>query len=236
MVESEHLRPISRIAITDIIMERLMRFIVDSNMRPGDKLPSERDLMQSLGVGRSSLREALKGLEAVGIVEIAAGEGIRVGRGDSSLLAKPLSWSALINESNLREVMEARRMFEVEMAGLAAERGSESDVRAITEEMEKLKAVAEVHSAPDVEFHLAVARASGNRLLVHVFETLYAMLRALRDRIPRDSDGISHRRRSELPDLIAIHEAILARDSQRARKAMDAHLRATEESLFPPQN
>jgi len=227
------LTPISRATLTDIIVERLINFIVDNNMKPGDRLPSERELMTQLSVGRSSLREAIKVLKAIGMVEVSIGAGMFVGRGDMSIIYGPLSWSVLMSESNLREVMESRRIIEVELAGLAAERASEEDIKAIGEKLQVLKDgvnSADCNALGEVEFHLNIAKASGNSLLYHVLNTLHRVLQAmLADVALTYQLGVQPS--NELTELIPIYEAIRSRDAQSARQAMEAHLHRVEARL-----
>src|SRR5262245_35819330 len=90
--------PITRTTVADEIVKRLVDLILEGRLKPGDKLPSERELMDRLAVGRSSLREAIKMLRAIGVVDVAAGEGMFVGRGDASALTQPLSWGLLLSE------------------------------------------------------------------------------------------------------------------------------------------
>src|SRR6476660_7341055 len=108
--------------LTHDVAQRLVDLILDQDLRPGDRLSSERELMASLSVGRSSLREAIKSLAAFGVVEVAVGSGTYVADGDTSLLTRPLSWSLLIGERSTDDLIEARRILEVELVGLAAER------------------------------------------------------------------------------------------------------------------
>src|SRR5262245_25549515 len=125
---SPHLAPISRPAITDEIVNRLSRLILDERLRPGDRLPSEYALMSQLGVGRSSLREAIKTLRALGVVDVVNGNGMFVARGGAALGSKPLSWGLLMRDSGARELVDARRLIEGELAALAAERASAEEI------------------------------------------------------------------------------------------------------------
>jgi GntR family transcriptional repressor for pyruvate dehydrogenase complex len=91
MIESKYLVPISRQKITDVILQRIINLISDEGLRPGDRLPTEHELMARFSVGRSSLREAAHVLSALGVVGVNVGEGMFVGNGDSSALTLPLS-------------------------------------------------------------------------------------------------------------------------------------------------
>ena len=123
---SRHLEPISRTTVVDEIVERLIGLIVDEGLKPGDQLIPERELMERLEVGRSSLREAIKTLCALGVLEIKRGTGTFVGYGDTSILTKPLAWGLFLNQTSIQQVIEARSVIEVALAGWAAERATPS--------------------------------------------------------------------------------------------------------------
>jgi GntR family transcriptional regulator, transcriptional repressor for pyruvate dehydrogenase complex len=224
------LKPIAKVSIPDVIVARLTEFILQSGLRVGDKLPSEREIMVRLSVGRSTLREAIKVLRAMGIVEVSVGEGMFVGRGDTSVLTQPLSWSVLMSGTGAHDIMESRRIIEVQLAGLAAERASDEEIATIGEELERLKDSIErglPGSIIDIDFHLSIARAAGNLLLAEVLKTLHGILQAIiAERASRR--GMSRRLEEELAELMPIHEAIKRRDPEGARTAMDSHLRLTE--------
>ncbi len=223
MIESPHLAPIARTTLTDEIVKRLVGLILDQGLKPGDKLPSERELCARLSVGRSSLREAIKTMTALGVVEVAVGEGMFVGRGQSSILTKPLSWALLMGERSTRELIEARRVVEVELAGMAAERATEEEIATIAERLEAMRASltdVDTYSRCDVEFHLAVARAGHNQVLHHVVDTLRQILRVWIVEVLLSYEDKTESFNQHVP----IYEAIRARDVQAARAAMRAHL------------
>jgi GntR family transcriptional regulator, transcriptional repressor for pyruvate dehydrogenase complex len=138
--QSRHLDPINRNTVVDEIVERLIGLIVDDGLKPGDQLISERELMARLEVGRSSLREAIKTLCALGILEIKRGTGTFIGSGDTSILSKPLAWGLFLSQSNIQQVIEARSVIEVALAGWAAERATEEEITEIGRLLEKLEA------------------------------------------------------------------------------------------------
>jgi GntR family transcriptional repressor for pyruvate dehydrogenase complex len=225
------LAPILRPAIADEIVNRLIRLILDERLRPGDRLPSEHELMSQLSVGRSSLREAVKTLRAIGVVDVVNGNGMFVGRGGASLGSKPLSWGLLMRESGAHELIDSRRLIEAELAALAAERASAEEIA----EMGRLAAArpatpdAEAYGRAAIDFHLAVARGAHNTVLSYFLEGLQHVL----------SDWISDTYEAHpdetmrVPDEhVPIFEAIQAHDAARARKAMAAHLDAAGARLL----
>jgi GntR family transcriptional repressor for pyruvate dehydrogenase complex len=225
------LAPIARPTITDQIVERITAFILDEGMRPGDKLPSERELMVRLGVGRSSLRESIKTLSAIGIVDVQIGDGMYVGSGGTAVLTKPLSWGLLIGEHNIREVIEARRAVETELCALAAERATDEELATISGHYATMRACdddAEAFTQADQDFHLAIAAAARNGVLYHVLDMLRHVVRIW-----------IFKTYSEFPDRAAgfdehaaIEAALRARDPAAARQAMGAHVDGAGDRLL----
>ncbi|HEY3110568.1 MAG TPA: FadR/GntR family transcriptional regulator [Chloroflexota bacterium] len=211
-----------RSSLADDIAQRVVDLILDEGLRPGDKLPSERELMARLSVGRSSLREAIKSLTAFGVIEVAVGSGTYVANGDTSLLTRPLSWSLLIGERSTRDLIEARRILEVELVGLAAERATEAELAVIAEKLALMSVSlenAEAFARYDLEFHLAIAAAAHNQVLYQVMDTLRHVLRAwFVKAFPwgDPSEMMARHRR--------IHEAIAAHDVAAARRAVAEHV------------
>jgi GntR family transcriptional repressor for pyruvate dehydrogenase complex len=225
------LAPIPRSTITDQIVERITAFILDERLRPGDKLPSERELMVRLGVGRSSLREAIKTLSAIGIVVVQIGDGMYVGSGQSAILTKPLSWGLLIGEHTVREVIEARFLVETELCALAAERATEEDLDRISGLLDAMRANrddAESFTQADQEFHLAIAAAARNGVLYHVLDMLRHIVRVWMFKTFID-DPVRH---SGIIDHERIEAALRAHDPEKARAAMGQHLSTAGNKLL----
>ena len=225
MIESPHLSPISRPTVTDIIVQRLVNLILDERLKPRDRLPTERDLMARLSVGRSSLREAIRILAAIGVVEVSVGEGMFVGQGGASILTKPLSWGLLMSEKTGREVIETPRVIETEMAALAARRAGPEEIAAIREQV----AIMEAHQRDgaaftplDLEFHLAVGRAAHNEVMYHIQQTLQHVIRIWMERVT--AEYFAGNPQPAFGDHVVVADAIAARDEEAARKAMASHL------------
>jgi GntR family transcriptional repressor for pyruvate dehydrogenase complex len=163
-----YLNPINRMTVVDEIVEQLIDLIVNGEFKPGDKLPPERELRESLSVGRSSLREATKTLQALGVLEVKPGLGMYVSQGDISSFTKPLAVGLFLNQSNVQQVIEARSVIEVALAGWAAERATEEDIALIGQIYDKLcesQADMDSYVDYDIKFHFAIAKAADNELL-----------------------------------------------------------------------
>lgn len=219
--------PIVRTSVAEQIIPRLTGYILEAGLRPGDKLPTERQLMEELGVGRSSLREAIRTLSALGVVRVASGEGMFVGDG-RTLLAQPISWRLLVGTDSTDEAVEARRLIEVELAGCCAARATAEEVAEIERHLRTMRETLgdpERFTDADAEFHYAIARAARNRVLFQVLETLHNVVRVW---IHRNFVRFSDETMQSYQQHVPIFEAIRGHDVEAARRAMGAHIdRAT---------
>jgi GntR family transcriptional regulator, transcriptional repressor for pyruvate dehydrogenase complex len=221
VAESNHLSAIPRANLTEEILQRILSLVND--LRPGDKLPTERELIATFRVGRSSVREALKILSAIGVVRIVSGAGTFVGNGNLSLLAKPLSLQFLKGGRGTAELIEARRVLEIELAGLAAERATAEEIGAIEDalvEMEATQQDIERYIDSEIQFHLAIARAAHNHVLLDLLQTLQYIVRRWMVQSIEEFEG----RPSSIHEHVPIRDAIKAHDLARARTAMSEHL------------
>jgi GntR family transcriptional regulator, transcriptional repressor for pyruvate dehydrogenase complex len=223
--------PIHRVAVTDEVVKRIVDLILHVGLKPGDRLPAERKLSVMLGVGHTTLREALKLLSAVGLVRVSVGHGTFVGSGESSLLASRVSWGVLMGEHSTHELMETRRAIELEVAGLASDRGTDEEIDLIGQRLEQMRASladAEVFGRFDLEFHLAVSQAAHNRVLHRVLETVRQLLQVGILETTREYGD----QRQTIEAHTAVYDAIRARDAFAARLAMSAHLDVVEAQLL----
>lgn len=218
--------PIPRTTLTGAAFEQLVSHVVNGDWKPGDQIPPERNLCQQLGIARTSLREALKAMELVGMLNSRVGDGTFVCP-RSEFLSRPLLWAFTGSDDNeLREIIEARTIIEENLAGLAAERGSDAEIAAIGEAVQRMRdSIARDESIleADMAFHLAVAAAAHNQLLESASQLLRNLMRQgihYKLQIP----GVSH---SILRGHAAIYKAISRRSSAAARKAMRSHLEET---------
>ena len=120
--------PILRIDLTEEIVSRIKLLIARGKLKPGGKLPPERDFARLLGVGRPALRQALKGLATMGIIESRVGDGTFINESTSGLLTASMDFIVSLNAVTLQELFEVRKAIEVELAGLAAQRSSKKQL------------------------------------------------------------------------------------------------------------
>jgi GntR family transcriptional regulator, transcriptional repressor for pyruvate dehydrogenase complex len=215
--------PIPRTTLTASAFEQLISYVVNGTWKAGDRIPPERELCQKLGIARTSLREALKAMELIGMLDSRVGDGTFVCP-RSEFLSRPLLWAFTgTDHAELRDIMEAREFLEQDLAGLAAERATEAELELILQTLKKMrKCVAANESIleTDMEFHLAIAAAAHNEVLRNAVQLLRNLLRkwlVLKLLIPEVPSKV-------LKQHEAIYKALRARDRDAARSAMFTHL------------
>lgn len=210
-------------AAAEMVVDFVRGQIERGEVRPGDRLPPERELAQRIGVSRPSVRAGLRSLAAMSVVLTRHGSGTYIADGPPQLDSRPLSLLASLHGFTPAQMFEARRVLEVGLAGLAAERATGDQIAAMAEEVTGMFASVEDPEAflrYDIRFHRAVAMASGNPIL----STLVEMVSSL---------YFEHRRRTlpqgrDLREIAILHRniyhAVRAHDADRARREMSVHL------------
>jgi GntR family transcriptional repressor for pyruvate dehydrogenase complex len=223
---------IERKRLKDQIIEQLIAMIADGKLKPGDKMPSETALMEQLGVGRSSVREAVGALSLIGMLTVRPGHGTHVApsAGDP-LHSKPLRWSMFMSwREKLHEFIEARITIEQTLVGMAAERAAEADIEEIRRGLNLLKSPKltkrKVIQA-DLVFHMAIANAGHNSVLARFLEELRQPVKNWMEQKASLFGGYDR----VYEQHEAVFNAILERDPAKAQKAMREHLEAVGERL-----
>ena len=208
--------------LTGALVALFKRLIAEGVLAPGDRLPAERELAEMVGVSRSSLRQALKVLEMMGVISQRVGSGTRLNPAAASILAESLEFLILLDGITFDELMEARLIVEPELAARAAERATAPDrhslERAIAR-MEESEADVDRFIASDLEFHQAIYAASGNRVCAMLFTVVHQSLEALM-RITSAKVEPSHTIRFHRRIVAAIRQ----QDAAAARLRMREHL------------
>jgi GntR family transcriptional repressor for pyruvate dehydrogenase complex len=229
----EQLQPVARTSLADSVIERLEDLIF-GGLEPGETLPSEGQLAEALGVSRLTVREAVRTLEARGLLEISKGRRPRVAAPNGGLVGDFFQTAVRRDPRALLDLLDVRRALEVHIAALAARRATTGNVADMQMSIDAMRAAEhdpEAFHAADVRFHENLAAASGNRLLVFLIEALAQPLRESRLR-----SFAGHRARGGgIEDIIQQHDAILdavkTRTPKAAATAMREHLQQTERDL-----
>src|SRR4051794_19599281 len=209
-----------RVGVPAAVFEQLLGYIVSGEWKEGQRILPERELCQQLGVARPSLREALKALEIMGLVDSRVGAGTFV-RKRADFLSRPLLWAiAGSSSAGANELVESRLVLEGELAAFAAERATDPDLAEIRQQLHSLDAKPSEVLEFDLKFHLAIAVAAHNQVLLNAV----LMIRNLVQQwmlVTLQVPGIIEK---VLVQHTGILESIVARDSKSARHRMRNHL------------
>jgi GntR family transcriptional regulator, transcriptional repressor for pyruvate dehydrogenase complex len=227
------LRVVRRQGVHEGILSQLRQLVSAGQIKPGDRLPSERELSGKFRVSRASVREAIRALESQGLVEIRIGAGTYIASPVHTLLS-PLASVTLQQRDVLLDIFEARKTIEPEIAALAARRAGSEEIERMEEvlvEQERQIASGDTGVEADTAFHALLAQAAKNKVFLKLNEAVVDSLYETRER----SLTIGGRPARSLEGHREILRAVQARNPARARLAMLAHLRAIEANVLPPR-
>ncbi|WP_338664512.1 FadR/GntR family transcriptional regulator [Pararoseomonas sp. SCSIO 73927] len=213
------------------LIGRLLPFIAHRRLEPGDRLPSERELAERFGASRGAVREALAVLEALRIIERRPNSGIYLRpverQGSIEAIVLQAELGIPLTEAEVHEVVELRRILEMQAVRLAAERRLAEDVARLDEILARTDAVIAAAGNPadeDAAFHLAMVEATGNHVFLRVVNAFYLMSRNRRRAYFADGSRAPLSQRQHR----AMRDAVAAGDPDGAEAAMGGHLRGVE--------
>ena len=222
--------PLKKVTICDMVVQNIIEKIKSGELKVGDRLPSERELAESLQVSRISVREGIKILSSMGFLDVRVGDGTFVRKIDVSKAMEPLTHSLYLETSTLMELLESRKIIEVAIVGLAAARATKEDLEALESILNQMACSQDDDGfrESDADFHIALAEIAHNVVLHRVIITVRDLLKA------------SSKATYQVPGAIEkalqfhrdIYDAIAARDSDRARAVMLKHLEDVEGDLL----
>jgi GntR family transcriptional repressor for pyruvate dehydrogenase complex len=221
--------PIIQERVADSVVHQIEQLILRGVLRPGERLPSERSLAEKLGVSRPSVREAIADLETRGLLRAKAGSGVYVADVLGSAFSEPLIQLFSSHDEALFDYIAFRR----DLEGLAAERAarmaSDTDLKVISAVFHKMeqahnKRNPAEEAALDAEFHMAIVEASHNVFMLHMMRSMFEMLRAGVFYNRQVMFKVRTTREALLDQHRAIHDAILDRKPEQARRAIEDHL------------
>ncbi len=210
---------------------RQIERLILKKLKPGDKLPSERELAEMLQVSRSSIRDAIRGLELRGVVEPRQGAGTIVREPSADSVVNPFANALKRRREMVSELLDFRKMLEPPLAARAATHASADEIAEMEEILQRQEAKlsrGENTIDEDAEFHYAVALASGNSVVLKVLDIVMDLLRDTRER----SLQVEGRPRKSLIGHQRILAAIKRQDAESAKAAMRRHIEDVEEIVL----
>ncbi|KOR24686.1 GntR family transcriptional regulator [Clostridium sp. L74] len=227
--------PIKNAKVYEQVIEQIKTMIISGNLQKGDKLPSERELVDQLKVSRTSIREALRALEIVGLIKCKQGEGNFIRDNFDNSLFEPLSLVFMLEKSNKEDIIEVRRIIEVEAAALAAKRITKEQLKKLEYIIDEIKNSEDekILVKLDKNFHYEIAQASNNFILLNIINSCSTLIDSLiqnaryKIKIMKNFDN----KKELLDQHEKIYLALKEKDSKLASKLMNEHLEFSEKFL-----
>ena len=218
--------PVKTSKVYEQVIEQIKTMVQEGKLKRGERLPSERELVDMLNVSRTSIREAIRSLEVIGFIECRHGEGNFIKKDNQDTLLQPLSLMLLLKEYKPKDVLELRKILEVESVAIAAKKIGFAQLRelgAIKQILKTTKDI-EVNARMDKEFHIKIARVSGNALTENLLSAINTLIDSF-VKTPRGEFllldkqheilGVQHQK---------IYDSLEKNDVAMAKKAMSEHL------------
>ncbi len=224
------MKPLERKSRQEYVMEQIQDLILQNALKPNDYLPSEIEMAQSLNVSRSTVREALRRLETMGVVDISHGERPRVSNLNLERFLDALRMFMVIDRDEFLDLMELRKIIEIGALDIAIEKITKEHAENLEHYIALMKENIdnpEVFALNDFNFHLELIKSTENFLLLKLMDIISAALlkvQRITSRFPSSKTAIPHHE--------AILSAILRRDKDEAKRILNEHITASEEKLI----
>ncbi|WP_027632217.1 FadR/GntR family transcriptional regulator [Clostridium hydrogeniformans] len=215
------------------VINQIKEMIIEGKLKKGDKLPSERDMAEQLGVSRASIREALIALEVVGLTESKQGSGNYIKETFDNTLIEPMSIMFILEDISIKSLYEFRRVLELEAVVISAKRIENSEIQVLEEVIDNLRNSnsEDEKSTLDKEFHYIIIKSTKNPLIINFFETISKLM----DNFIKSSRGAILAAEETKDVLMSSHEKILEslkeRNEENAYKEMKKHLDLIKNAL-----
>lgn len=218
--------PVKNTKVYEQVIEQIKDMIFSGKLKKGDKLPPERDLVDQLKASRTSIREAIRALQIIGLIECRQGGGNYIKESFEESLFEPLSMMVVLQNSRSTEILELRKILEVETAALAAEKVTKSELEEMGRIMDEMKASSDevLSSELDRELHYKIASASKNFLAVNILKAVSFLIdssiKDARERILKEKEN----KKTLIEHHENVYNALFEHDSDKAALAMKKHL------------
>lgn len=220
-------RPVKNKKISERIVQQIKKTILDGTMKPGDRLPPERELVERFKASRISVREALKNLETSGLLAIKPGSGVFVAEVNSRPLSESLSSLLRIQKASIKEITEARIILEPGIARMATQRITPEEIRQLERNIQETKEMVHSNRAayhPNIEFHSLLSEATHNPVIALMMTPLFNVLKEMN----LEMEGPLQRRIDMSRGAVAYHQKILKamkeKDEEKAYELMLKHI------------
>jgi len=220
---------VGRESVVSLAIARIKDALLRKALKPGDFLPSETELAKTLGIGKSSVREAVKMLQAMGVVEVRRGHGTLVRQHPGPDYLSPLVFQLIMESGYPDDLVELRLMFEPAAAVMAMERATPEDhenIRRAVERLERAVALGKPTAEDDIAFHAAFLNATKNPLVVRIGETIFQLF------TPSINVSMQHIANRAIEDHRRIYDAFRSGDAEQLRAAVLQSYDGWKESLY----
>ena len=224
MAISDRLQAVKKTRVYEAIVAQLTSLILEGEIKPGEKLPSERELCEQFGVGRNSVREATRSLESARLVETRQGEGTFVTAHPESMVHMISEKVSSDTESGIHHLFEARMVLEPQIAALAAERVTSVELEDLEDTLQRQHGAVEgggLGLEEDTQFHLGLAEAAKNQFLHHLLSSLLNTLSEMRERSLGRDESARFRSWEAHQEIL---DAVSNKDQNKAVAGMISHL------------
>ncbi len=224
------MEPLKRKSRQEYVMEQIQNFILEKALGPNDYLPSEVEMAQNLNVSRSTVREALKRLETMGVIDISHGERPRVSKLNLERFLDALRMFMIIDKDEFIDLMELRKIIEIGAVDMAIKKLTDTQIKRLRNfitEMEKNIDNPELFAINDFNFHLELIKSTENLLLSKLMDIISVALlkvQKITSRFPSSKIAIPHHKE--------ILDALSKKDSKKAKKMLEKHINSSESKLI----
>jgi DNA-binding FadR family transcriptional regulator len=231
---AQNVRPIELLSMHHEVQERIKNYIVEAKLRPDDPLPTEALFAEQLRVSRPVVREALRALESLGIIYSRRGEGRYVSRFNLDPVLQNLNYSLLFDTEDVRQMIEVRERLEASFVGEAIgcmDQGTLEELQVLLDQMRQLAAANGYFLDKDLEFHRALYRPIGNRVLMKLLDVFCSIYQNLRDK----SLYVTHDPLAEVENHAQILRAFAAKDVTLAQQLITSHFHGIKDRIKAAQ-
>jgi len=218
--------PVKNTKVYEQVIEQIKFMITSGELKQGDKLPPERELVEKFQVSRTSIREALRALQIIGLIECRQGGGNYIRDSFEDNLIEPLSLMFVLQNSKNVEILELRKILEIETARLAAEKISDEEIIRLGEVIGEMKdsPSEEYNVKLDKKFHFIVAKASGNNLIISILKAVSSLMDSFIKEAREAIIDKDENKETLLEHHMNIYNALANHDMRKAEKVMADHM------------